>query len=194
MDELSTLQNLDLDFMYWVAGLFALLELGKWVYSFKDFIFEKIGIKTKGMIKREEFCNRLKNVEDSIVEIKNTSKHNVNMFLEHERQVIDEFGDIKTEIVTELNRLYDKLHEQQEEADRINEANRKTDCAMLRDRIASGMRYFSGDINPVDGKVHIKFSDYENMDALFQEYFAKDGNGPFKKMYEDEFKHFIIDR
>lgn len=185
MDELTALRDLDLNFMYWVAGLFALLELGKWLYSFKDFIFEKVGIKTKGMIKREEFNKRLKNVEDSIIEIKNTAQQNVNMFLEHERQVIGEFGEMKDEVVSKLNDLHNKIDKHKEEAD-------VTDCAMLRDRIASGMRYFSGNVG-ADGKVHIKFSDYENMDALFQEYFAKHGNGPFKKMYEDEFKHFVQD-
>ena len=64
---------------------------------------------------------------------------------------------------------------------------------MLRDRISSGMKYFSKNIS-VDGKVHISLSDYENMNALFQEYFSKNGNGAFKKMYHDEFERFIIDR
>ena len=185
MGELTALQELDLDFWYWAAGFFALLELGKWIYSFKDFIFEKVGIKTKGMMKREEFNKRLKNVEESIVEIRNTSQQNVDMFLDHEKQVVKEFSEMKDEVISKLNDLHEKIDEHKEEAD-------KTDCAMLRDRIASGMRYFSGNLGP-DGKVHIKFSDYENMDALFQEYFAKHGNGPFKKMYEDEFKHFVQD-
>jgi hypothetical protein len=45
-----------------------------------------------------------------------------------------------------------------------------------------------------DGKVHISMSDWENMNALFQEYFAKHGNGAFKKLYDEEFVHFTIDR
>ena len=72
-------------------------------------------------------------------------------------------------------------------------SNDKTERAMLRDRISSGMRYFSKNVGE-DGKVHIAFSDYVNMDALFKEYFEHKGNGPFKKMYEDEFLHFVIDR
>lgn len=178
---------------FWVAGMFALLEFTKWLFSFKDFFLEKIGIKTKGMIKREEFENRLKKVEQAIDEIKDTSKHNVSMFLDHERQVVDKFIDIKNEIVKELNKLHSKIDEQKQEMEKTNEASNKTDCAMLRDRIASGMRYFSQN-KDADGNVHISFSDYENMEALYQEYFAKDGNGAFKKMYQTEFQKFIIDR
>lgn len=184
MNEWETLSAYD--WAFWVAGLFALLEFAKWLYSMKDFILKTVGIKTKGMIKREEYANRLKKVEESIEEIKNTSKHNVAMFIEHEGQVVDKFMDIKSEIVVELS----KLHEEMEKA---KEANDKTDCAVLRDRISSGMRYFSKNVD-VDGKVHIAFSDYVNMDALFQEYFVHGGNGPFKKMYEEEFVHFVIDR
>ena len=181
------------NWIFWIAGLFALLEFGRWLYSTKEFIFEKIGIKTKGMLKREEYEKRLKKVETAIIEIKDTSKHNVNMFLDHERQVVEKFTDIKNEIVSELDKLHSKLNEQKREMDENNKANVKTDRAMLRDRITSGMRYFSQNKDEF-GKVHISMSDYENMDSLFQEYFSKNGNGTFKKMYETEFKKFIIDR
>ena len=173
------------DWAFWVAGLFALLEFCRWLYSMKDFILKTVGIKTKGMIKREEYTNRLKQVEDSIEEIKNTSKHNVAMFIDHQNQFVGKFSDIRDEIVAELNKLH-------EEMEKTKKANDKTDCAMLRDRINSGMRYFKRNVD-VDGNVHIAFTDYVNMDALFQEYFTKHGNGPFKKMYEEEFKHFVID-
>lgn len=115
------------------------------------------------------------------------------MFLKHEKQVIAQFVGIRDEIVIELNRLHDKIDEQKEEMVKTKEANDKTDCTMLRDRIGSGMRYFSKNVG-ADGKVHISLSDYENMNGLFQEYFAKHGNGAFKKMYEDEFTQFVIDR
>lgn len=191
MNDVETLTSYD--WAFWIAGLFALLEFGRWVYSFKEFFFEKVGIKTKGMLKREEYNKRLKQVETSIEEIKNTSKHNVAMFIEHEGQVVGKFMDIKDEIVTELDKLHVKIDEQKEEMKRNKKANDKTERAMLRDRISSGMRYFSKNIGE-DGKVHIAFSDYVNMDALFQEYFEHDGNGPFERMYEDDFLHFIIDR
>lgn len=181
------------DWAFWVAGLFALLEFGRWLFSVKDFILKTVGIKTKGMLKREEYDSRLKKVENSIEEIKETSKHNVAMFIDHEGQVVGKFMDIKDEIVKELDKLHVKIDEQKEEMKKNKKANDKTERAMLRDRISSGMRYFSKNVGS-DGKVHIAFSDYVNMDALFQEYFEHDGNGPFERMYEDEFLHFIIDR
>ena len=178
---------------FWVAGLFALFEFFRWEYGGIEWLCKTFGIETKRMRKDREWQERLKNAEDAIVEIKDTSKKNVEMFLEHEKQVIAQFEGIRNEIVTELGKLHDKIDEQRAEMDETNKANNKTDCAMLRDRIGSGMRYFSKNVC-ADGKVHISLSDYENMNALFQEYFAKHGNGAFKKMYDDEFVHFVIDR
>jgi hypothetical protein len=178
---------------FWVAGLFALFEFFRWAYGGIEWLCKTFGIETKRMRKDREWQERLKNAEDAIVEIKDTSKKNVEMFLEHEKQVIAQFEGIRNEIVTELGKLHDKIDEQRAEMDETNKANNKTDCAMLRDRIGSGMRYFSKNVC-ADGKVHISLSDYENMNALFQEYFAKHGNGAFKKMYDDEFVHFVIDR
>ena len=175
---------------FWVAGLFALINFGERiagrVSKLIEWIFVKKGIETKKMRETREWQERLVKAEKDIEEIKNTSVRNVNMFLEHEQQVVNRFDGIKDEIVAELGKLHDKMEE-------TFAANDKTDCAMLRDRINSGMRYFSQNIGP-DGKVHISLVDYENMNALFQEYFAKHGNGAFKKMHDDEFVHFIIDR
>lgn len=185
------------DWAYWIAGLFALIEFIKWgatgLTAFNDWLFKRVGIKTKRMLKREANERRLKCAEDAIKEIKETSINNVNMFLEHERQTLEKIGHFKNEIVAELNKLHDKVDEQRAEMDEAKRASDKTDCAMLRDRIGSGMRYFSKNIG-ADGKVHISLSDYENMDALFKEYFSKHGNGAFKRMYEEEFTHFTIDR
>ena len=103
------------------------------------------------------------------------------------------FNGIKDEIIGEIGKLHDKIDEQKEEMNATNKANIKTDRAMLRDRIAGGMRYFS-QTKDEDGCVRISFSDYENMEALFHEYFDKGGNGAFKKMYETEFRNFSIDR
>lgn len=181
------------NWVLWVAGFFALAEFLRWVFSIKDWFFKKFGIKTKAILEKEEWDERLKNAEKSISEIKDTANKNVDMFLKHEKQVIAQFVGIRDEIVIELNRLHDKIDEQKEEMVKTKEANDKTDCTMLRDRIGSGMRYFSKNVG-ADGKVHISLSDYENMNGLFQEYFAKHGNGAFKKMYEDEFTQFVIDR
>lgn len=178
---------------FWVAGLFALFEFFKWAITGVEWLFKQFGIETKGMRERREWQERLSKTEKAIVEIKETSKHNVEMFLDHERQVVEKFTGIKDEIIVELNRLHDKIDKQKEEMNATNKANIKTDRAMLRDRIASGMRHFSQNKDE-DGNIHINLSDYENMDALFQQYFAKDGNGTFKKMYETEFQKFVIDQ
>ena len=197
MEELITFtEQQNYNWTYWLAGLFALVNFavytGKIVSKVKEWFFGKIGVTTKKMREKIEWENRLKTAEDAIVDIKDTSKQNVQMFINHEKQVVDKFMDMRNEIVTELSRLHDKIDEQREEMDKTNRANDKTDCAMLRDRIGSGMRYFSKNIGP-DGKVHISQSDWENMNALFQEYFAKHGNGAFRKMYDEEFTHFTID-
>lgn len=184
MDEFKALT--EHNWTYWLAGLFALLEFGRWVFSFKEFVFEKIGIKTKGMIKREEYDKRLKKVEKAIEEIKETSQYNVDMFLDHEKQVVEQFIGIRNEIVSELNRLHDKMDKQTEESN-------ETDCAMLRGSLNNEMRYF-GQNKDEQGRAHISLADYETLDGLFAKYFAKHGNGAFKKMYDDEFKKFIIDR
>lgn len=182
---------------FWVAGAFALFEFFKWAYTGFEWVYKTFGIETKKMRARREekqaWDKRLTDTEEAIKDIKKTSERNVEMFLDHERQVVEKFTGIKQEIITELNKLHDKIDEQKTEMNKTNEANKKTDCAMLRDRIASGMRYFSRSTDE-NGRVHISFSDYENMDELFRQYFAKGGNGPFQKMYEDEFVHFIIDR
>ena len=181
---------------YWLVGLYAILESVKKITSNIDHFdkwFKEHGITTKRMREREKERERLKNTEKAIEEIKETAKSNVAMFLEHEQDVLGKIGAFKNEIVEELSRLRDKVDEQREEMDKNIEASNKTDCAMLRDRIGSGMRYFSKNVG-ADGKVHISLSDWENMNALFQEYFSKHGNGAFRKMYEEEFTHFVIDR
>lgn len=176
-----------------VAGLFALFEFFKWAVTGLEWICKKFGIETKGMRQKREWNDRLTKTERDIEQIKANSDRNVDMFLDHERQVVDKFMDIKAEIVRELNKLHDKIDDQRAQMDATNEANDKTDCAILRDRITGGMRFFSQNRDE-EGNVHISFTDHENMEALFQEYFAKHGNGTTHQMYENEFKYFIIDR
>lgn len=178
---------------FWVAGLFALGEFFKWLFTFKDFLFGKLGIETKGMREKREWDDRLKNAEKAIEEIKDTSKHNVDMFLEHESRVVEQFVGIRNEIVVELGRLHDKMDEQQRQLDRYDKEGKMRDRAVLRDRISGGMRYFAQNKDE-EGNVHISMSDHENMEALFKEYFGAGGNGTFKQMYDNEFKKFIIDK
>ena len=170
------------NWVLWVAGLFALFEFFRWAYGGIEWVFNKFGIETKKMREKRKMQKRLENAEKAITEIKETSKTNVEMFLDHERQVVEKFTGIKDEIVEELAKIHEKI-----------DAQKETDRAILRDRIAGGMRYFSQSKDE-EGKVHVSFSDYENMEELFKQYFAKGGNGAFKKMYDTEFQKFIIDR
>lgn len=158
-----------------------------------EWVFKTFGLETKGMRRKREWEERLTNTEKAIVEIKEASDRNVALFLAHEKAVVEKFSGIRDEIVAEIAKLHDKIDAQKEEMDATNKANVKTDRAMLRDRIASGMRHFSQN-RDADGRVHISLSDYENLDNLFQQYFAKGGNGTFEKMYKDEFQHFVIDQ
>lgn len=180
------------NWVLWVGGFFALAELFRWSYTLKDWFFKTLGWKTKTMQEKENWNQRITNVEDAIKEIKHNSEVNVRLFLEHEKSVIGKIDNIEDAIVGELVKLNDKIDKQRDEMDDANRANVRTDCAMLRDRIASGMRHFSKNKDK-DGNVHISFSDYENMEALFREYFSKGGNGAFKKLYDTEFQKFIID-
>lgn len=180
------------NWVLWIAGLFALFELFRWIYTGGEWLVSKFGFETKKSLERKEWNKRLSKTENDIDEIKKNSDRNVKMFLEHEQAVVSKFSGIRDEIISEIIKLHEKIDEQKTEMDATNEANIKTDCAMLRDRIASGMRYF-GQNKDEHGVVHISFSDHENMEALFQEYFAKHGNGTFHHMYEHEFQHFIVD-
>lgn len=188
MDELNTATNtvVNYNWTYWVAGAFALWQAFKGVITGFDWLLDKFGIETKRMRENRKMKKKIEETENAIVEIKNTAKKNVEMFLTHEQNIVNT-------VVSEFEKINIKLDEQKAEMVQMNEASIKTDCVMLRDRLASGMRYFSQNKDE-DGNVHISFSDYENMDALFQEYFSKGGNGAFRKAYETEFQLFIIDR
>ena len=178
---------------FWVAGLFALFEFFRWAYGGVEWVAKTFGVETKRSLAQKKWEDRLTNTEKAIVEIKDASKKNVEMFLDHERQVVEKFTGIKNEIVKELNKLHDKLDEQQEELNETKEANTRTDLAMLRELIISGMRHFAKNKDAA-GIVHISLSEHEIMESLFQEYFKKGGNGTIKNMYENEVKRFIIDR
>lgn len=92
------------------------------------------------------------------------------------------------------NAIMEKVDEQQEQLEEIDRKGKKRDCAILRDRILAGMRFFSQNKDE-NGNVHISSGDFENMKAMFDEYFGADGNGFVKdKVYEKEFLQFIIDR
>ena len=103
---------------------------------------------------------------------------------------IDNLADLLNKHYQHLDK---KIDEQKERITKIDEEGKKRDCALLRDRILGGMRYFSQNKDE-HGNVHIGITDHENMEHLFEEYFNCHGNGTVKSMYENEFKKFIIDK
>lgn len=160
------------DFLYLLFLLGAIIviieKVYKWVKSYFLLIHEKMKSKEK--------------------ENRTVSKNTVN---------IQELSD-KIEALTNLMNdqymfLKKKIDEHGKLLDALDEEGKKRDGALLRDRIVQGMRFFSQNIGE-DGFVHIRITDYENLSHLFEEYFQCGGNGAIKKMYEDEFKAWKIDR
>ena len=200
MDE--WLKITEINWVLWIAGLFALLEFGKWAWSLIEYYMSKIGIETKNMRLKHEYAERLTNAEKNIQEIKKTTKTNVDMFTEHESGVLcrlDKVGNGVSTLYELMNRveaqyqiLSEKLDKQQEEARIRAEANDAVDRALLRDRLNGGLRFFSQNVD-ANGRVHISVGDHENMEKMFHEYFNKSGNGTMKQRYETEFKSYIID-
>ena len=182
---------------FWVAGLFALLDFGKWAWSLIEHYITKFGIETKNMRLKREYSDRLKKAEDAIQDIRENSKANVDMFIEHEKKVVAHFEDVINEITKQLEKLNDKFDEQQEQIETrletIDRDGKARDCAVMRDRILQSHRYFSQQ-RDIDGKVYLSISDYENLSHLFTEYFGANGNGSIKSIYENDFeKNFMID-
>ena len=87
----------------WVAGLFALLELFKWLWSLSEWVVSKFGVETRQMRIQRENRERLSNAENDIKEIRETAKENVETFLEHERLMSDNFIAIKYEKPRDLS-------------------------------------------------------------------------------------------
>lgn len=176
----------------WLAGLFALIEFLKWIYTSGEWIISKFGVETKRMRSQKENRKRLLNAENDIKEIKETSERNVNNFLEHEQLMSDNFIDVKNEIIREIGKLNEKIDNQREHLEEIDRDGKHRDMALMRDRLIQGLRYFSQK-KDTDGSVLISMTDYENLDELFNEYFKCGGNGVCHSLYENEFKKFKID-
>ena len=140
----------------------------KWIYD----LFIKMYKRKRGQ--EDENTTIVKNTE----QIKNLAT------------AIDNLADLLNKQYQHLDK---KIDEQKERITKIDEEGKKRDCAILRDRILGGMRYFSQNRDE-QGNVHISISDHENMEHLFEEYFNCHGNGTVKSMYENEFKKFIIDK
>lgn len=117
-------------------------------------------------------------INDNSIQIRNltTSINNLAVLLNKQYQHLDK-----------------KIDEQKERITKIDEDGKRRDCAILRDRIIGGIRFFGKNIDK-DGVVHISMTDYENLDELFKEYFKCGGNGSVKHLYDMEFSKFKIDK
>ena len=109
------------DWVLWIAGLFALFELFRWLYTFLEWLVTKFGFETKKTLEIKEWNKRLSKAETDIDEIKKNSDRNVAMFLEHEQAVVGKFTGIRDERVStfvgELKKLRDRMDEQQAESE-----------------------------------------------------------------------------
>lgn len=139
----------------------------KWVYN----LFLKMHRRKKG--EEDELAMLNKNT----TEIKNLS---------------ESIENLATLINKQYRHLDKKIDEQKERLNEFDNAGKRRDCAILRDRILGGMRYFCQNTDS-QGSVHISITDHENMEHLFEEYFDCNGNGTVKSIYENEFKTWIID-
>ena len=182
----------EVNWVLWIAGFFALLEFGKWAWTLVEWFISKLGVETKHMRSQKETRNRLLNAENDIKEIKETSERNVNTFLEHEQMMSDNFIAVKNEIVQEIGKLHNKIDEQKEHLETIDNDGKRRDCSIFRDRLIQGLRYFSQNKDE-NGNIHISMSDYENMSKMFLEYEQAGGNGLIKHLKETEFDKFIVD-
>ena len=178
---------------YWIAGMFALLELFRWLWTLGQWFASQFGMETKTMKAQRENRERLVNAENDIKEIRETAKHNVETFLEHERVMNDNFIAIKDELLEGMEKLHNKIDEHGERLEDIDADGKRRDCSIFRDRIIQSTRYFNQQRSE-DGFVYLSISDFENLQNLFAEYFAADGNGVVHQIYEQDFlKTFKVD-
>lgn len=139
----------------------------KWLYSiFIKFYNQKRGIE-EGAFTLDKNTNEIKNLSDKI--------ENLALLLNKQYQHLDK-----------------KIDEQAEHIAILDKDGKDRDCAILRDRILESMHTFNQNKDK-EGKVHISVVDHENLDHLFNAYFSCNGNGTVKRMYDNEFKNWIID-
>lgn len=187
----------EINWVLWIAGFFALLEFCKWAWSLIEYYLAKFDIETKNMKQKKAFDKRLKDTEEAIKDIKDTSKQNVDMFIEHEKKVVAHFEDIKNEVVTQLNDMNIRMDEQQQQIESrlesIDNDGKRRDATIFRDRLLQSHRFYNQRRNH-DGFVYLSISEFENLQNMFREYFAANGNGVIKQIYEQDFQpNFRID-
>ena len=116
--------------------------------------------------------------------------------LDNHAEEIKQLSESINSLINVTNEQYVTLNknidEQNERLYSIDAEGKRRDCAVLRDRILGGMRYFSQNKDE-NGIVHISMADFENMNHLFDEYESAGGNGTIKHLKEMQFNTFIID-
>lgn len=105
--------------------------------------------------------------------------------------VIDKIEDLANLMNKQYQHLEKRLDEQKEHLETLENDGKKRDCSILRDRLLQAVKYFRK--NVINEEVHINIIDWENLNSMFEEYFKANGNGAIKKIYEEEFKNWIID-
>lgn len=150
-----------------IGIIFFIEKFIKWLWD----MFIKLYNKKRG---REE---EVSTIDKNTAAIEDLSKN------------IEELGNLVNRQYTHLDK---KIDEQKDRLTRLDEDGKRRDCAVLRDRILGGMRYFSQNVDE-NGIIHISMTDYENMNEMFSEYFNCNGNGVCHSLYENEFKKFKID-
>lgn len=93
------------------------------------------------------------------------------------KEDVDKHNQAIEELNVKLDKLSDLIIQQDEQ-------NRQVDCSILRDRIIQSYKYHKG-------KGEITALDYENLNELFNQYFARGGNHLVSKIFED-FKQFKV--
>lgn len=116
----------------------------------------------------------------------------INDNTEQIKNLVVSINNLGTLLNKQYQHLDKKIDEQKERITKIDEDGKKRDCAILRDRILGGMRFFCKNVDE-NGVVHINMADYENMSHLFEEYFKCGGNGSVKHLFDMEFSKFKID-
>jgi len=172
MDAITQLTTLDFSSVF--ISVIVILVGIKAIASPFEWLVKQLGLETKWMKQKREDHKLLC---QSMSEIKQLSTN------------IDNLGNLLNK---QYLHLYEKIDEQKKRLNTIDKEGQIRDCAILRDRILGGMRYFEKNVDE-NGIVHISVSDHENMDHLFNAYFSCNGNGTVKTIYDNEFKKWIID-
>lgn len=72
---------------FWIAGLFALIEFIKWLWSAGEWIVSKFGIETKGMRQKREQSELLVKTAENLAELQKKHNNDNNECLRHDDEI-----------------------------------------------------------------------------------------------------------